>query len=60
MPVLAPLGMHSSSFAAPGSRPCAVLVRARRRGEEGAGGREQDQGSSRVSLLPHASFTLLF
>lgn len=62
MPVPAPLGMRSSSSssAAPGSRPCAVLGRARRRGEEGAGGREQDLGSTRVSVLPHAWFTLLF
>lgn len=44
----APLGMASAGS---GSRPCAVLVRARRRGEQGAGGRQQDQGSTSVSAL---------
>lgn len=42
------LGMASAGS---GSRPCAVLVRARRRREQGAGGRQQDQGSTGVSAL---------
>lgn len=68
MPILAPLGRVGLAqqqqlgrslwvSAASSSRPCAVLGRARRRGEEGAGPGIHECGCS-TSCLCHSAFLI--